>query len=148
MGLFMANSNSSASAGRRGAPSGRPLSPHLQIYRLLWNMTMSIVHRMTGAALYFGTLLLAAWLMALASGPDMFDMVNEFFASIVGRLILFGYSWALIHHMLGGLRHFVWDTGRGFDLLTVGILARATLIGSIGFTLLVWAIGYRVLGGS
>lgn len=144
----MANSNSSATAGRRGAPPGRPLSPHLQIYRPLWNMTMSIFHRMTGAALYFGTLLLAIWLMALASGPDMFDMVNEFFASIVGRLILFGYSWALIHHMLGGLRHFVWDTGRGFDLLTVAILARATLIGSIGLTLLVWAIGYRVLGGS
>jgi succinate dehydrogenase / fumarate reductase cytochrome b subunit len=129
------------------AGSGRPLSPHLQIYRPMLTMMMSIIHRITGAGLYFGTALLAWWLIAAASGPDAFETVQWFMGSILGRLILFGYTWALIHHMLGGLRHLVWDTGRGFDLGTVEIMAKATLGGSIALTLVVWAIGYAMMGG-
>ena len=94
----------------------RPLSPHLGIYRLTINMVMSIVHRMTGAALYLGTALLAWWLVALAIGPKYFAFVNGIFGSIPGKIVLFGYTWALMHHMLGGIRHLIWDTGRGFDL--------------------------------
>ena len=77
-------------------------------------MMMSIVHRITGAALYFGTLLLAWWLIAAASGPNAYAKVQWFIGTFIGRLILFGYTWALIHHMLGGIRHLIWDTGRGF----------------------------------
>ena len=77
------------------------------------NMVMSIVHRITGAALYFGTLLLAAWLVAAAMGEKQFALVNNLFGHPLGKLVLFGYTWALFHHMLGGLRHFLWDTGRG-----------------------------------
>jgi succinate dehydrogenase / fumarate reductase cytochrome b subunit len=128
------------------SPAERPLSPHLQIYKPMLTMMMSIVHRITGAALYFGTLLLAWWLVAAASGPDYFALVNGFFASFLGRLVLFGYSWALIHHMLGGLRHLLWDTGRGFDLETVELMARATIIGSAVLTLLVWVAGYLAMG--
>lgn len=127
----MANSRPQAS---------RPLSPHLQIYKPMLTMTISILHRITGAALYFGTLLLAAWLIAAASGPDEFNMVNEFFGSIPGKVILFGYTWALIHHMLGGIRHFIWDTGRGFELPTVELMARMTIIGSVSLTVIIWAL--------
>ncbi|SHL26634.1 succinate dehydrogenase, cytochrome b556 subunit [Roseibium suaedae] len=122
----------------------RPLSPHLQIYKLILTMVMSIVHRITGAALYFGTLLLAWWLIAAAAGPAYFDFVNGIFGSIIGRLILFGYTWALVHHMLGGLRHFIWDMGAGFGREAREWLARATIIGSVSLTLILWIIGYAV----
>jgi succinate dehydrogenase / fumarate reductase cytochrome b subunit len=125
----------------------RPLSPHLQIYSPLINMVMSIVHRITGGALYFGTLLLAWWLLAAASGPEHFETANWFFGTIIGKLVLFGYTWALIHHALGGIRHLIWDTGRGFDLKTVDILCWGTIIGSVALTLLVWVIALSVRGG-
>ncbi len=123
----------------------RPLSPHLQIYRPMLTMTMSIVHRMTGAALYFGTLLLVWWLVALATGPDYFAYVQNIAGSFIGRLVLFGYTWALVHHAIGGLRHLIWDTGRGFDLNAIEWFARANLVGSIVITVALWAIGYSVL---
>lgn len=120
----------------------RPLSPHLQVFRPLITMVMSILHRITGAALYFGTLLVAWWLIAAASGPDYFALVDGFFGSFLGRLILFGYTWALVHHMLGGLRHFVWDMGAGFELPVANRMAWATIIGSVVLTILIWVIGY------
>ena len=129
---------------KQHAGAERPLSPHLQIYRPMLTMMVSIVHRITGAGLYFGTVLVVWWLVAAASSPAYFDFVQWLFASIPGRIVLFGYSWALIHHMLGGLRHLLWDTGRGFEIETVERLARASVIGSITLTLVVWAIAYAV----
>ena len=136
----MAHSKSAA-----GRPVARPLSPHLQIYAKPINMVMSIVHRITGVALYFGTLLLAWWLIAAATSPAYFNFVNGLFGTLLGRLVLFGYTWALLHHMLGGIRHLIWDTGRGFDLKTVDRLGWGTIIGSVILTILVWAaaIGTR-----
>ena len=90
-------------------------------------MVMSIVHRITGGALYFGTLLLAWWLLAAASGPNAYATFQWFMGKLIGRLVLFGYTWALIHHMLGGIRHLIWDTGRGFGAAEREWLARATL---------------------
>ena len=132
--------------GPTEAAARRPLSPHLQIYRGGLTMMMSIMHRITGAALFFGTVLLAWWLLAAASGPEAFADVQWVMGSIVGRLILFGYTWALIHHMLGGIRHLVWDTGHGFDLATVEATARAMLAGSVTLTIIVWVAGYWVRG--
>jgi succinate dehydrogenase / fumarate reductase cytochrome b subunit len=129
-----------------GSGSSRPLSPHLQIYRPMLTMMMSIAHRITGAGLYFGLLLVVWWLVAAATGPEYSDFVSELAGSFVGRLVLFCYTWALIHHMLGGVRHFVWDTDRGFDLETVELMARASLIGAFGLTVAVWALGYIVMG--
>jgi len=83
----------------------RPLSPHLQIYKPMLTMMMSIVHRITGAALYFGTLLLVWWLIAAAAGPNAYATLQWFMESLLGRLILFGYTWALIHHALGAARY-------------------------------------------
>lgn len=124
----------------------RPLSPHLQIYRPMLTMMMSIVHRITGVALYFGTLLLVIWLVAAASSPAAFDTVNGLYGSWIGLLVLVGYSWALIHHALGGIRHFIWDTGAGFGPEAREWIARATIGGSIGLTILLWIIIWLVKG--
>ena len=126
-------------------PAARPLSPHLQIYRPMLTMMMSIMHRVTGAALYFGVILLVWWLTAAATSDSYFDLVQGFFGHWFGRLILFGFTWALIHHALGGIRHLIWDTGRGFDLKTVEWMARANLAGSIMLTILLWIVGYGVM---
>lgn len=127
-----------------GSQDQRPLSPHLQVYKPMLTMMMSIVHRMTGVGLYLGTFLIAWWLVAAASGADYFSMVNGFFGSWFGRIILFGYTWALIHHAIGGLRHLIWDTGRGFELPQVEWMAKANLAGSTGLTILLWIVGYSV----
>jgi len=107
-------------------------------------MVMSIMHRITGAALYFGTLLLVWWLAAAATGEAYFDYVNGFFGSFIGRLILFGYTWALMHHALGGIRHFMWDLGYGFDKHFATKMAIASAIGGFVLTILIWIIGYSV----
>ena len=125
--------------------AARPLSPHLQIYRPMLTMMMSIMHRITGIALYFGIILLVWWLSAASVSDGYFDFVQGFFGHWFGRLLLFGFTWALIHHALGGLRHLLWDTGRGYDLKVVEWLARANLAGSIALTLLLWIIGYGVM---
>lgn len=124
----------------------RPLSPHLSIYARQINMVMSILHRLTGSALYLGTLLLAAWLIAAAMGEEQFALVNGVFGHPIGKLILFGYTWALVHHMLGGLRHFVWDTGRGLQIGQVNVLSWLTILGSIVVTLALWWLGLVLRG--
>jgi succinate dehydrogenase / fumarate reductase cytochrome b subunit len=121
-----------------GRTRERPLSPHLQIYRLQINMVMSIVHRITGAALYLGTVLLAWWLFAAATSPQYFDFVNGLFATWPGIVVMAGFSWALIHHALGGLRHFVWDTGAAMDIGSVDLLSWATIVLSVAMTAGLW----------
>lgn len=128
---------------RPGSPeSRRPLSPHLMIYKPMLTMMMSIAHRITGAALYAGALLLTWWLLAASTNAAAFAMANGFLGSIFGRLILFGFTWALFHHMLGGLRHFIWDMGYGMEHPQREYLAQATLIGAVILTLLVWTFAY------
>ncbi|MCB1442029.1 MAG: succinate dehydrogenase, cytochrome b556 subunit [Methyloceanibacter sp.] len=125
----------------------RPLSPHLQIYRPMLTMMMSIAHRITGAGLAIGFALLAWWLVAVSMGPEHYECVQTFFGSFIGRALLFAFTWALIHHMLGGIRHLIWDTGTGLDKTTIEVFAWATIIGSILLTVLVWVIGYHQMGG-
>jgi succinate dehydrogenase / fumarate reductase, cytochrome b subunit len=125
----------------------RPLSPHLQIYKPMLTMMMSIVHRITGGALFFGTLLLVWWLTAAAAGPNAYGMVQWFMETWFGRLILLGYTWALIHHMLGGIKHLIWDLGYGFGPSEREWLTAASLIGSIGLTVVIWIVGYLIMGG-
>lgn len=118
----------------------RPLSPHLQIYSPMLTMMMSIAHRITGTALYAGTLLLAWYLVAMAAGPDAFSTVSVVFGSLLGRLVLFLFTWALFHHLMGGIRHFVWDLGYGMGHPEREWLARGTLAGGILLTLVVWGV--------
>ena len=129
----------------RGVRPERPLSPHLQIYSPLINMVMSILHRITGAALYAGSLLLAWWLIAAASGPDYYNYVSSWFATWAGKIILLGYTWALMNHMLGGLRHLLWDTGHGYNLKTIDILCWGSLAASFLLTAIIWA--FVAIGG-
>jgi succinate dehydrogenase / fumarate reductase, cytochrome b subunit len=130
------------------APVARPLSPHLQIYRLTLTMAMSIVHRITGIGLYYGTVLLVWWFLAAAAGPNAYAKFEWFTGSWIGRLVLFGYTWALIHHMLGGVRHLIWDTGRGLGPGEREWLAAANLIGSIAITVVLWLFGLLAMGGT
>ena len=136
----------SQSPATRAAAKPRPLSPHLTVYRWPVTMTMSILHRVTGGALYFGTLLVAWWLTAAAGPQSYFDFVNGIFGSWFGRLVLFGYTWALGHHMLGGIRHFVWDTAVAMEKRTASKIAWANVVASVLLTLAIWVVGYYARG--
>jgi succinate dehydrogenase / fumarate reductase cytochrome b subunit len=105
-------------------------------------MAMSVAHRLTAIALYGGIALFAIWLVALASGPRAFDAVHGFFGSPLGILILFGYTWVLMHHMLGGVRHLFWDFGHGMEPAERINMARFTLVGSVALTLLIWILAF------
>jgi succinate dehydrogenase / fumarate reductase cytochrome b subunit len=110
-------------------------------------MIMSIAHRVTGVGLYFGTLLMAWWLIAAGSGPNAYTKMGAFISSAFGRLILFGYTWALIHHMLGGIRHLIWDVGYGFEANEREALSLGTIVASVVLTVMLWIVGYLVIGG-
>lgn len=125
-------------------PRPRPLSPHIGIYRWTLTMAMSIAHRITGVGLYIGVLLLAWFLISASADASAFAVFSWFIQSIIGRIVLFGFTWALFHHMLGGVRHFIWDAGYGLDNPEREQLAQATLIGGVALTIIVWVIGYAV----
>jgi succinate dehydrogenase / fumarate reductase cytochrome b subunit len=125
----------------------RPLSPHLQIYRPMLTMMMSIAHRITGASLAVGFALLTWWLVAISMGPEAYASVAGFFGSFVGRALLFLFTWALIHHMIGGIRHLIWDTGAALDKTSIEVAAWLTIITSIVLTVLLWVAGYGLMGG-
>ena len=114
--------------------AARPLSPHLQVFRLILTMAMSIVHRITGGFLYVGTVFVAVWLVAAASGPEWFARVDGLYQTWIGRLILLGLVWSLIHHAIGGIRHFVWDLGYGFDPKTANLFALINLVAGLVLT--------------
>ena len=118
----------------------RPLSPHLTIFKPIPTMVMSILHRITGIALYAGTALMAWWLLAAASGPGAYANAGWFFGSWFGILVMFGYSWVLLHHMMGGIRHLIWDTGALMDKVSARKLSIATGVASTALTLLVWLV--------
>jgi succinate dehydrogenase / fumarate reductase cytochrome b subunit len=120
----------------------RPLSPHLQIYRWSWTMAMSIFHRITGGALYFGIALFAIWLVALASSPRAFEAVQGLFGSPLGLLVLFAYTWVLLHHMIGGVRHLIWDFGHGMEPAQRINMARFTPVASTILTVLLWVVAF------
>ncbi|MBB6465732.1 succinate dehydrogenase, cytochrome b556 subunit [Aminobacter carboxidus] len=136
----------SKSQATQATSRARPLSPHLTIYRPPVTMTTSILHRITGCALYFGTLLVAWWLIAAATSEHYFEFVSWVFGSWIGQLVLLGYTWALMLHMLGGLRHLVWDTGAALEKQTASKFAWATLIASVVLTAAIWIVGYMVRG--
>jgi succinate dehydrogenase / fumarate reductase, cytochrome b subunit len=118
----------------------RPVSPHLGIYRFTPTMAMSIIHRITGIALYFGMILIAGWLVAAATSREWFDTANWLLGSWFGMIVLIGFSWSMYHHMLGGIRHFVWDTGIGLGKNTSTLLSSLTLVGSLLLTAITWLV--------
>ena len=126
---------------------GRPLSPHLQVYRPQLTSVLSILHRATGIALAVGTLLLVFWLLSAATGPGRFATAQAFMGHWVGRLLLFGWSFALFYHLLNGIRHLFWDAGLGFELKSAYASGRAVVIGAVALTFIAWIAGYAVRGG-
>jgi succinate dehydrogenase / fumarate reductase cytochrome b subunit len=120
----------------------RPLSPHLWIFRPYINMVMSIVHRITGSINYTGSALLAAWLISAAMGEAQYNQVTSLMGTPVGLFVLFGYTWSVMHHMMGGIRHMIWDSGHGFTIPTVRRLSWLSLFGSVTLTALIWAAAY------
>ena len=126
------------------ARKARPLSPHLDIYRFTLTMAMSIVHRITGVGLYIGVLLLAWFLLALSGDATTYAQFSGFLRSFIGQIALFGFTWSLFHHMLGGVRHALWDAGIGLDHPLRERLAQATLIGGFSLSVVAWIIGYSV----
>jgi len=125
----------------------RPLSPHLQIYRWQLTSVLSILHRLTGLALAAGTLLLVYWLVATAAGPVAFATAQELVGSIPGRLLLFGWTVALFYHLANGIRHLLWDAGRGLELRTAYASGWAVVIAAVALSLIAWIAGYASRGG-
>ncbi|MFQ6017952.1 MAG: succinate dehydrogenase, cytochrome b556 subunit [Kiloniellaceae bacterium] len=125
----------------------RPLSPHLQVYRAQLTSVLSILHRITGVALAIGTLLLVYWLVAAASGAEAYETARGLIGSLIGRLLLFGWTVALFYHLSNGIRHLFWDAGLGFDLATVYRSGRAVIVATAVLTLISWIAGYGAMGG-
>jgi succinate dehydrogenase / fumarate reductase cytochrome b subunit len=118
--------------------AARPLAPHLSVYKPIFTMVMSIAHRISGAALYVGAVLLAFYLLGLALGPSAFSAVSWIADSLPGRAFVFLFTWALFHHLLGGVRHAIWDRGLCLDGAGRELLAKATLAGGVALTIALW----------
>ena len=117
---------------------GRPLSPHLTIYRWPITMTLSILHRMTGVALSVGLIAYVIWLEAIAYDAVPYDAVMEFMASFVGKLMLLGWCFSFFFHLSNGVRHLIWDTGRLFEKHQADASAWFVLVASVAMTAGYW----------
>ena len=115
----------------------RPLSPHLQIYRPQITSVLSILHRITGIALAGGLVLLLVGLLSMAMGFDAYDCFQRFIQSIWGKIMLFGWAWAMSYHLFNGVRHLFWDMGYGFDMETVHASGKGVAVISALFAILV-----------
>jgi succinate dehydrogenase / fumarate reductase cytochrome b subunit len=142
----MAESLSKGAQPHPKLPHPRPLSPHLQVYKPQLTSITSILHRFSGIALSAGVLYLLCWLLAVAGGAEAFDRLQEFNGSLIGRLLLLGWSVAFFYHLLNGIRHLAWDAGFGFDLPTAYKSGYAVLIGTAILTIAAWVIGYFQMG--
>ncbi len=128
--------------------NNRPLSPHLDVYRLPLSALLSIVHRGTGAFLTLGTLVLVWWLMALAGGEESFTSAQQFMGSFIGRLVLFGWTFALFFHLSNGIRHLVWDAGYCFEKADVEKTSYIVLGLSAFLTIVVWIVAFSSGAGA
>jgi succinate dehydrogenase / fumarate reductase cytochrome b subunit len=118
----------------------RPTSPHLTIYRWPITMTLSILHRATGVAMSIGLIVLTAWLAAAAAGPEIYDQVAALLSTLVGRIMLIGWSFSFFFHLANGLRHLVWDTGRGFEKRQTNASAWLAIIAALVLTAVYWIV--------
>ena len=117
----------------------RPLSPHLQIYKPQITSVLSIMHRITGVALTFGTVLIVLWITTLSLGENFYQYYMIFIKSWFGNLILIGFTFALFYHLSNGIRHLFWDFGYGYELNTVFMSGVAVLISAFILTSIIWA---------
>ena len=126
----------------------RPLSPHLQIYRWQVQMVTSILHRGTGVVLSLGNLLIVCGLMSLAAGPESWAHFTAFTRSVLGFLIMFGWSWAMAFHLINGIRHLVQDAGLGYRIESFVRSSWISVFGSLVLTALIWMAAMTQGGGA
>ena len=121
--------------------SNRPLSPHLSVYKFKYTLFSSILNRATGLALAVGLVILAYWLMALASGPESYATAGMVLAHPVFKLIYAGLVFTFSYHLVAGIRHLIWDTGRFMEKRQSQVSAWLVVAISIVITLalLGWA---------
>ncbi|PWV63384.1 succinate dehydrogenase, cytochrome b556 subunit [Plasticicumulans acidivorans] len=122
------------------ATDKRPLSPHLQVYKPQLTSVLSIMHRATGVVLSVGSLLLVYWLISAAIGPEAYEKAQHVLGSMLGLLVLFGWTWALFYHLCNGIRHLYWDSGRGYDIPTAYKTGKMVLATSAALTFICWVI--------
>jgi succinate dehydrogenase / fumarate reductase, cytochrome b subunit len=122
------------------AQAGRPLSPHVTIYRWYFTMALSIANRVTGVGLAVGLLLLTWWLVALASGPESFATVQAAMDNILGGLILFGFTLFFFFHTLNGIRHLAWDMGHNLERTAAHQSGVWVVMGTVVLTVLTWLV--------
>jgi succinate dehydrogenase / fumarate reductase, cytochrome b subunit len=115
----------------------RPTSPHASIYRWQIGNTLSILHRLTGAALGLGLIALSYWLVSLAGGPESYALAGRFFGSPVGLIVLLGWTFSFLFHLLNGVRHLFWDAGRGFERTPRHLSGWLAVLGAVALTLCV-----------
>lgn len=122
----------------------RPLSPFMipQAYRLQLTSALSFSHRLTGVALAIGTILLVWWLLAAAAGPGPYAGVEAFLGSWLGVLLLIGWTFSFFFHLCNGIRHLVWDTGRGLDLKTTYASGWTVLAASAALSVIALVAGF------
>lgn len=116
----------------------RPLSPHISVYRWPITMVLSILHRATGVALSVGFIVLVAWLFDAASGPEAYAVFQSLMGSLIGKLLLIGWSFAFFFHLCNGARHLIWDTGRGMEIEDANRSSWLVLIGAVVLTAAFW----------
>jgi len=116
----------------------RPLSPHLSIYRWPITMALSILHRATGVAMSLGFVVFVAWLFDAAAGPEAYAVFMSVMDSTIGLLLLIGWSFAFFYHLSNGVRHLLWDTGRGLEKEQATRSAWLVLIIAVVLTALFW----------
>ena len=117
---------------------GRPLSPHISIYRWPITMVLSILHRATGIAMSLGLIVLVAWLFDAASGPESYAVFQSVMGSLIGKLLLIAWSFAFFYHLSNGVRHLVWDTGRGMEKDEANRSSWVVLVGTLVLTAVFW----------
>lgn len=126
----------------------RPLSPHLQVYRWQVQMVTSILHRATGVVLSLGNLLIVCGLLSLAADPESWAHFTAFTRSVLGFLIMFGWSWAMAFHLINGIRHLVQDAGLGYRIESFIRSSWISVIGSLVLTALIWMAAMTQGGGA
>ena len=117
---------------------GRPLSPHLTIYRWPITMTLSILHRMTGIAMSVGLVLFVAWLAAIAWPAVPYEGLDRFFDSGPGRLLLLGWCFSFFFHLANGIRHLLWDTGRLLEKSQAAMSSWFVIVSAVLMTAVYW----------
>ena len=118
----------------------RPMSPHLQVYKLPLTAKLSILHRGTGAVLFLGVLLLVLVVAAAASGPQSWASMHAFLSSWFGKLILLGFTFSLFYHLCNGIRHLFWEFGKGFELKDAETAGKVVILASVVLTGLIWLV--------